>query len=258
MSLRNYILIAAVLFLCTGGCTTEYNLATGQEETLMYSSEKEVKIGDAIAPKVEAQYKILHDVDVNARVERLLDRIIAVCDRRELIYVIKVLDDEPINAVSLPGGYIYVFRGLIDKVENDDQLAGVIAHEVGHITARHGVKRMQGAYAAMLLQIAATQANGSVAAGTNLALNSLFMEYSIQDEFEADRLSIKYLKKAGFDPAAVVTFLRKLREAQEKEPLKEFSYWRTHPNIPERIAVANRIVTGKLEFRDYLNMPGNE
>jgi len=180
----------------------------------------------------------------------------AVCDRKELIYFIKVIDDDPLNAISLPGGYIYVFRGLIDKVDNDDQLAGVIAHEVGHITAKHGVKRMQNAYAAMILQIASAQTGSNAARGTGLALNSLFMEYSQQAEFESDRLSVKYLKKAGYDPSEMAVFLEKLKKEKEKEPLRRYSYWRTHPNISQRISVINQAVTGKLEFRDYMNLIG--
>ena len=240
------------------GCATEYNLATKKQETLLYGTEKEIKIGDAIAPKIEAQYDILEDVDVNERLQRILDRIVAVCDRKDLVYFIKAIDDDPINAVSLPGGYVYVFRGLIDEVDNDDQLAGIIAHEVGHITARHGVKRMQKAYAILALQIASTQTNARVAGGVSLALNSLFLEHSKQDEFEADRLSVKYLKKAGYDPKAMMTFLEKLKIEGEKEPLKKFSYWRTHPHIPQRISAVNQEITGKLEFKDYLNLTGND
>ncbi|HQP10004.1 MAG TPA: M48 family metallopeptidase, partial [Candidatus Omnitrophota bacterium] len=203
------------------------------------------------------EYAILSDIDVNERVETILARIAAVCDRKDLVYFIKVLDDDPINAVSLPGGYVYVFRGLIEKVGSDDELAGVIAHEVGHITARHGVKRMQAAYAAMVLQVASIPAGGRVASGVNLAINSMFMEYSQEDEFEADRLAVKYLKKAGYDPRAMVTFFEKLKVEKDKEPLRQYSYWRTHPYLSQRIAVVNQEVSGKLEFRDYLNLTVN-
>lgn len=244
-------------FLTFSGCTTEYNLATQKQETLIYSSEKEIKIGDKIAPQIEARYAIVTDIDVNERVERILKRIVAVCDRKDLVYFIKIIDEDPINAVSLPGGYVYVFRGLIEKVENDDQLAGVIAHEIGHITAKHGVKRMQSAYAALAFQIAAISSNSSgVAGGTNLALTSLFLEYSQQAEFEADRLSVKYVKKAGYDPAEMAEFLKIIKREKDKEPLRKFSYWKTHPNISQRISVVNQAVTGKLEFRDYLNLTG--
>ncbi len=251
-----FFMLGVTVFL--QGCATEYNLATRQQETLLYGTEKEVKIGDTIAPKIEEQYDILRDVDVNERVQRILQRIVAVCDRKELVYFIKVLDDDLINAVSLPGGYIYVFRGLIEKTDNDDELAGVVAHEVGHITARHGIKRMQNAYAALLLQVASTQTNARVAGGVNFVLNSLFMEYSQEDEFEADRLSVKYLKKAGYDPKAMVRFLEKLKIEKEKAPLRQYSYWRTHPHLSQRISVVNQEITGKLEFRDYLNLIGND
>lgn len=242
--------------LALSGCTTEYNLATKQEETLIYSTEKEVKIGDAVAPQIEAQFKILTDIDVNERVQKILDRLVAVCDRKDIVYVVKVFDDDTLNAVSLPGGYVYVFRGILDKAQNDDQLAGVIAHEVGHITARHGVKRMQSAYAALALQVAASAGGGGqAAAATSLALTSLFLEYSQQAEFEADRLGVKYLKKAGYDPNAMADFLKIMQSEEAKSPPNPFSYWKTHPNLSQRISVSNQEVTGQLEFKDYLNMP---
>ncbi len=251
-----FLIVTATIL---AGCATEYNLATQKQETLIYSTEKEIKIGDTIAPKIEAQYDIVTDVDINERVERIFKRIIAICDRKDLVYFIKIIDEDPINAVSLPGGYVYIFRGLIDHIESDDQLAGVIAHEIGHITAKHGVKKMQNAYASMVLQIAAISTGGSkVAAGTNLALTSLFLEHSQQAEFEADRLSVKYLKKAGYDPSAMINFLKIIQAEKNKKALNKFSYWRTHPNISQRISVVNQAVTGELKFRDYLNLTGND
>ncbi len=240
------------------GCATEYNLATRQEETLLYGTEKEIKIGEAVSRQIEAQYKIVTDVDANERVEQILDRIVAVCDRKDLVYFIKILDEDIMNAVSLPGGYLYVFKGLIDHAETDDELAGVIAHEVGHITAKHSIKRMQASYGALLAQILSTQANGNIAGGVGFALNSLFLEHSQQDEFQADRLSVKYLKKAGYNPEGIGGFLAKLQEEQEKAPVQPYSYWRTHPHLPQRIAVVNQEVSGKIEFKDYLNLIGNE
>jgi len=252
-----YLVFCASMIFAVMGCTTEYNLATQKQETLIYSSEREVKIGDKIAPKIEARYDIVTDVDVNERIERIFKRIVAVCDRKDLVYFIKIIDEDPINAVSLPGGYVYVFRGLIDKAQSDDQIAGVIAHEIGHITAKHGIKRMQNAYAAMAVQLAAMSSRGAnVASGTNLALTSLFVEHTQKAEFEADRLSVKYLKKAGYNPAEMAEFLKIVKREKEKAPLRRYSYWRTHPNISQRISVVNQAVTGKLEFRDYLNLTG--
>lgn len=248
------LMLPAVLY----GCTTEYNLATGKQETLMYSHDREVKIGDKAAPKIEKQFDIVTEVEMNERVNRIFKDIVAVCDRKDLVYFIKIFDDDTLNAVSLPGGYVYLFRGIIEKAENDDQIAGVIAHEIGHITARHGVKRIQNSYAAMAVKVAAiSTGDNELAAGANLAVNSLFLEYSQQDEFEADKLSVKYLKRAGYDPKAMADFLRIMKEEKNKGSLRQFSYWKTHPNLTQRISVVNQEATGKLEFRDYLNLPDN-
>jgi len=163
-----FLWLALGVFLA--GCTTEYNLATQRQESLLYGTEKEIKIGEAVSHQIEQEYKVIHDLDVNERLERILERLVEVSDRHDLVYFIKALEDDLINAVSLPGGYIYVFKGLLDKVKSDDELAGVIAHELGHITAKHGIKRVQSSYGALLAQILATQTNANVAGGVQLAL----------------------------------------------------------------------------------------
>lgn len=246
-----------ILIVFMYGCATEYNLATQKQETLMYGTDKEVAIGDAVSRQIEQQYAVIADIDVNERVEAILDRIVAVCDRQDIVYFIKVIKEEGINAVSLPGGYVYIFEGLLEKVKDDEELASVIAHEVGHITAKHSMKRLQASYGAMVLQLLSTQAGGNVAGGVNLALTTLFMEYSQEAEFEADRLAVKYMKKAGYDPTKVSSMLQKLQVEHDKEPLRPHSYWRTHPHIPERIANVNQEITGKLEFKDYIKLIGN-
>ncbi|MBF0533077.1 MAG: septum formation protein Maf [Candidatus Omnitrophica bacterium] len=249
------VTVLGVLLVCgLSACSSEFNLATGKQETLMYDTDKDVNIGDSVDQQILRQYKVVADVDVNERVKGILKRITAVCDRKDFVYFIRILEEKDINAVSLPGGYVYVFSGLIDKVKNDDQLAGVIAHEVGHITARHGVKRQQAAYQALLLQILATRTNGSTAAGVGLALESLFIAYSQEDELEADRLAVKYTKLAGYKPEEINGFFRILKAEQAKEPSRQFSYWRTHPYIAKRIAAVNQAIHGKMEFRDYLNL----
>ena len=251
-------LLSVLMLVNLMGCVHEYNLATQKEENLIYGTEKEISIGQGVSAQVEKQYKMNTDVDINERVERILDKIVTVCDRRDLVFFIKIIDEDVMNATSLPGGYIYVFRGILDKADNDDQLAGVIAHEVGHITAKHAIKRLQNAYGAMLLQLATTQVAPHVAGAMNFALTSLFLEYSQQDEFMADRLSVKYMKKAGFNPDEMVKFLEKLEKEHDKEPLKLYSYWRTHPHIHERIAAVKQEITGKLEFKNYIQLIGTE
>ncbi len=253
--------LGLLLMINIMGCATEYNLATQREETLIYGDEKEIHLGEAMARSIELHYKdkIFTEVDANERVERILKRITEVCDRTDIVYFIKIIDEDEMNAVSLPGGYIYVFKKLVEKVDNDDQLAGVIAHEVGHITAKHAIKKLQEAYGAMLFQLAVTQTPArNVSGGLNFALTSLFMSHSQEDEFQADELGVKYMKAAGYNPLEMTNMLRKLQQEQDKSSLRQYSYWRTHPHIPERVAAVNTIVSGKMEFKDYIKMIGRD
>lgn len=249
------------LIVCFGlmGCSTEYNLATQQEETMMYGSEREKSIGAAMAQSLDKELKFNTDVDVNERVEKMLAKIVAVCDRQELVYTIKVVDEDVMNAFSIPGGYVYIYKGLIDKVENDDQLASVIAHEVAHITARHSIKRMQAVYGDLLLQAAAiTTTNGNFASGVNVALSSVLFAHAREDEYEADALAVKYMTKAGFKAEETVNMLRRLKHFQDKEPTRPYSYWRTHPYLTQRIAAAGKITNQRIDFRQYLNLTGEK
>lgn len=247
----------AILVLIFVGCATEYNLATQQEEMILYSNDREVSIGTKVAQSIEKNYEINTDVDVNQRVEKILKDIVAVSDRKDVVYFIKVINKDIINAISLPGGYIYIFQGLLDEIESDDELAAVVAHEVAHITAKHGIKRLQSSYGAMALQLLASHSNSEVASGVGLMLNTIFTEHSQEAEFESDRLGVKYLKAAGYDPHGMVKFLTRLRNKEERTSPKAIVYWRTHPHLSKRIAVVNQEIKGKLEFREYLNLMGD-
>ncbi|MDP3142751.1 MAG: Maf and M48 domain-containing protein [Candidatus Omnitrophota bacterium] len=247
-------LLMLMLFFLSG-CYTEYNIATEKQETLFYSTEKEVNLGDGISREFEKKYKPLQDTVAQERVEGIGEKIASVCDRKELIYHFKVVDDKEVNALSLPGGYVYVNKGLLERVKNDDELAGVIAHEVAHIVAKHSVKKLQAMWGYSLLTILASQGTDpDFAQGVNLAFVSIFLGYSREDESLADKLAVKYLRKAGYNPQGMVDFLVALKEVHRKEPDRPFSYWRTHPYIAQRIALVKQEVTGKMEFKDYLNL----
>jgi len=254
---RSTLLITVVLLFLTSGCTSEFNLATQKEELYLYGTDREVNIGHKVSRAIEKRYNVVVGVEENERVNSILDRIVEVSDRKDIVYFIKILDKDIVNAVSLPGGYIYMFQGLMDKIESDDQLAGVIAHEVAHITAKHGIKRLQASYAALALQLASTQAGGQVAGGVNFALTSLFLGYSQKAELESDKLAVKYMKDAGFDPKGMTEFLEILMVERDKSKIREYTYWKTHPNIPRRIGYVNKEITGQLEFEDYIKIIGN-
>jgi predicted Zn-dependent protease len=161
-----------------------------------------------------------------------------------------------VNAVSLPGGYIYVFKGLMDHIGDDNELAAVISHEIAHVTARHSIKRLQASYGSLALMVAAIQTNGQLAGGLAATMESMFLAYSQEDEIQADNLGIKYMKAAGYDPQGMIRLLEHLQDYDRKQPSRPKMYGRTHPYVHQRIASANRMIRGELSFRDYVRLTG--
>ncbi|MBF0331359.1 MAG: septum formation protein Maf [Candidatus Omnitrophica bacterium] len=260
-----HAMMLAIMFTASGcgGIATSFNPATDAQETSVYSTDHEVQIGAAVATEIEKEFKVVEDQALNARAERISDRIVKVCDRKELVYITKVVEEKDlkgekpmVNAVSLPGGYIYIFKGLMDYIKNDDQLAAVIAHEVGHITARHSIKRIQASYGSMALMVAAIVTAPQVAGGVVATMESMFLAYSQEDEIQADSLGVKYMKAAGFDPNGMTAMLEQLQEYDRKQPPRPKIYGRTHPYVHQRIASADRMIKGELSFRDYIRLTG--
>jgi len=248
---------AAVLFISVmSGCSTEYNVVTGTEDSLHYSTEKEVQMGRAITKQVEKEYKLADDPLIQERVRVIGKKITDVCDRKDVDYTFKVLADKEVNAVSLPGGFVYINEGLIEKVDNDDELAGVIAHEVGHIVARHSIKKLQAlqgySVARILLAVASKSSDMSMAADT--AFIELLLGYSREDELLADQLGARYLKLAGYDPHAMIKFLEKLQEINKRRPSRQRSYFRTHPFVSDRIRIVKQELGEGMIFKDYINI----
>ena len=249
------LIVFLTLLLHPFPARADYNIVTGRDEPVYISTEQEVAMGDSIAKQIEKAYKPAEDEHMQERVELIGKRLARVCDRKELIYHFKVLDIDDINAVSLPGGWVYIFKGLVDKCKDDDELAGVIAHELGHICARHSVKRAQAGSIANIAMIAVAIAGGGNAAqATNLALTSLMAAYSREDEFEADRRAVIYTKAAGYDPNALISFMDTMKEAK-KFDIRPYSYFRSHPYEGERIGSINRQITGTLDFNGWINKP---
>ena len=248
------ILLVPILSLLFSCCATEYNLATEQEEVILISNDREIKMGKSISRAVEDRFKLVEDDKIKERINKIGERIANVSDRRDIIYHFKVLNEKEVNAMALPGGYIYVNKGLIDKADSDDELACVIAHEVGHVAAKHSVKKLQGALGINILRILMINSGDSqTRENADIALAELFLAYSREDELLADKLGVKYAKLAGYDPNAMVSFLNKLKAIEKKEPLRQLNYARTHPYLSDRLATVRMEISGNMGYEDYLN-----
>ncbi len=237
----NQIVLYTILLLCLAGCATLYNPATGRNEFILIDSKTEVAIGRNVIDDLIRRHPLSDDENLQRRIQRIGRHIASVSDRQDIEYEFKVLADKELNALTLPGGFIYINKGLVDRL-TDDEIAYVLAHEVGHTAARHIAKKLQANMAYQLLLSVAFASVGSqagesaadVARGIDTVYNLIGLSYSRKDEFEADRLGAKYVFKAGFNPYACLSALEKIKKS-EGANWKVLRYFRTHPYVDERI-----------------------
>ncbi len=257
--MKNSLIIFIVLItsIAQGCATQEYNTATGKQDIMFVGTDKEVSIGKSIAQSIEKSKEIKLDPDplMTERVNKVGQKIASVSDRKEVRYIFRVVDKDDVNAFALPGGYVFIFKGLVDKVSSDDELAAVIAHEMAHVVARHSIKRLQGSmcYDIMRLLMAVSGAGMGDAGRIDAAFGQLIMSYSREDEALADKLAVKYLKEAGYDPWAVVSLLKKLQESDKTAPIRPYTSYRSHPHVADRIRMVKQELKGEVDFNDYMN-----
>ncbi|MDA2927591.1 M48 family metallopeptidase [Acidobacteria bacterium AH-259-G07] len=203
------------------------------------SLEKEIQLGGQFAQFFEETARLVEDPVVLEYIDRLGQKIVKHSDSK-VPFVIKVIDTDEVNAFALPGGYLYVNKGLIVAAENEAELAGVLAHEIAHVAARHATERMS---KGQLLQFAAIPAlfvGGGLAGygiqnGLGLGLNLAVLGITRKSEAEADQLGTQYLWNTGYDPQGFITFFEKLQAKEKDKPGKFTSFWRTHPTTESRI-----------------------
>ncbi len=249
------IMLMGIIF--SGCLTREYNLATQRHETYLYSTKKEVGLGRKVARQMDEKFE-LADQDMQCRVAEIGRRLAEVSDRQDIVYHFKVIKDKEVNAVSLPGGFIYISDSLVNIADSDDEIAAVLAHEIGHTAARHAVKRIQGQYFYNLLRILVARASSEdpyASQKADFAFASLIVYYSKEDEIQADKLSAKYAKKAGFDPEALLTMLDKIQEIDKRRGRRRFTYFKTHPPVATRKGAIREVINREIDFEGYINRP---
>lgn len=234
-----YLTAIAAVF-SGAGCASlgTYNPATGKSEFIFISTPEEVSLGSNIHRELATQFNFSDNQTQLARIERIGQRLAAVSDRKDYQYQFYLIDKDEINAFTTPGGNIYFYTGLLNILPTDEQVASVLAHEIGHCAARHTIKKFQAAMGydligSIILGQVGGQAKELASLSSGMIMNIVFSAYGRKDEYEADRLGIKYLSMAGYDPYASVEALEALhRESGDGgAPL----VLRSHPYLTDRI-----------------------
>ena len=248
-----------IFLIFIAGCiTTEYNVGTRRSDIIFYSTEKEIALGEKLAKEILKSFKVSNNpIDIK-RVNSIGEKIASVCDRQEINYYFYVVEADQNNkreknAFSLPGGYIFIFKDLLDML-NDNELAFVLAHEVAHVVSRHVIKKLQAAMGYNLLIIGSMVGtkDPDFTSGLSFALAQVMSAYSRLDEFNADELAVKYLNILGIDPKVGIDVLEKLYRENKKE-IRPISYFRTHPYTAERIRHIKETLRLPLSVDDYIN-----
>jgi predicted Zn-dependent protease len=220
-----------------------------------WSLEKEIALGKQLANEVERQAKIVDDPVIAEYVNRVGQNLVRNSDAK-VPFSIKVLDSEDVNAFALPGGYFFVNSGLILKADSESELAGVMAHEIAHVAARHGTRQ---ATRGQLINIATIPllfvggwAGYAVRQGASLAIPMGFLAFTRGMEREADYLGLQYMYKAGYDPTSFVDFFEKIQTMEKRKPGSVAKVFSTHPMTDDRIAASQneiqKILGAKPEY----------
>jgi len=217
------------------------------------SLDKEIAMGRELARQVEQEQHLLNDPVITEYVNRVGQNIVRNSDAK-VPFTIKVIDSDEINAFALPGGFFYVNSALILAADDEAELAGVMAHEIAHVAARHGTEQESKGQLVNYLAIPLIFVSGPVGYGIQQAANLLvpltFLRFSRGMEEEADYLGVQYLYKTGYDPSAMVTFFEKLQARERAKPGSMSKLFSTHPPTGERIRKVENTITNILPPAD--------
>ena len=217
------------------------------------SLEKEIALGRQLAAEVERQVALVTDPVINEFVNRVGQNIVRNSDA-QVPFTFKVIEDDSINAFALPGGFVFVNTGIILTADEEAELAGVMAHEIAHVTARHGTENATKGRIINLASIPLIFLGGVAGFGirqaAGFAIPMQFMKFSRKAEEEADYLGMQYMYKTGYDPGAAVTFFEKVQARETAKPGTMSSLFASHPPTEDRIKKTNRNISLVLPEKD--------
>jgi predicted Zn-dependent protease len=220
-----------------------------------YSLEHEIALGKQLAQQVDRSAKFIDDPVVVEYVNRVGQNLVRNSDAR-VPFTIKVIDSDVVNAFALPGGFFYVNSGLILHADEEAELAGVMAHEIAHVCARHGTKQATKGEIAQLAMIPAmifipyTWAGYAIYQGMNFMIPLTFLKFTRDEERQADFLGLQYMYKAGYDPNAFVSFFEKVEAIEKKQPGTIPKIFSDHPPTPDRVESIQKEIATILPARD--------
>ncbi|HPP67027.1 MAG TPA: M48 family metallopeptidase [bacterium] len=237
-----FFLVFVVFF---AGCATYYNPITGKPETTIYTLQDEIELGMALDNKLCKEFKIVENPELIFNGFNQICSLVAQhSDRRNLKFTFRVIENKEVNAFSVPGGFVYVYTGLLKQIDSPDELACVVGHEIGHICNRDGIHQIE---KQLLYSIPSNILFGS---GRQKALQQVadtvftlsMLSYSRSQEIQADTLGMKYAFQAGFNPSGMVAFFKKMEELEKNQPLIPLTFLRDHPDTKERIKNAEQVI----------------
>ena len=237
--------VVAVLAMLLSACAT--NPATGQREFSLMSEAQEIQLGREMDPQVKQEMGVYNDAELQRYVSDVGMRLARASERPNLPWSFTVVDEPAVNAFALPGGKIYVTRGILAFLRDETQLAGVLGHEIGHVTARHSAQQYTKATSAgiglTLLSIFVPEAQ-SFQGLAETALSVMFLKHGRDDELQADRLGVQYTGRTGWDPAGVAGMLRTLARLDEASGSRRGvpNWLSTHPAPADRVAQVQRFI----------------
>jgi predicted Zn-dependent protease len=221
--------------LAVTSCTTDY--VTGKKTFSLVSETQEVTMGKEADPQIVAEYGLYDDAELSQYVDRIGQALAAKSQRSDLAYTFRVLDSPVVNAFALPGGYVYVTRGILAHFNSEDQLAGVLGHEIGHVVARHSAEQMSRQQLAGLgLGVGAvfSETFRKYAEIAGFGLQLMLLKYSRAQESESDMLGVEYSTKLGYDANEMAAFFGTLKRLGEESGQSLPSFLSTHPDPGDR------------------------
>jgi len=226
-----------IFFVFMVGCAA--HPVTGKKEIRLLSTSQEVALGKETAKQVEKEFGVYRDPELHKYINEVGQKLADVSERKEITYYFTVLDTPMVNAFAAPGGFIFVTRGILKELDDEAELAGVMAHEIGHVVYRHGAKQFEKVfgYQAILLigEILTKRDLSQLSQYTDFFVSLMLLGYSRKNEFEADISGVRYPLAAGYDPKGMVDFFEKLKTMEKKPPSKFETLFRSHPPTGDRI-----------------------